>query len=72
MNIKSNNNPPCYTSKFEDLIGADCNDVTYMEKTDYIYHTLEKTTDFGDVDIFDLSLKSRKIKDGNDEHKVSN
>ena len=47
-----------------------CDDVTYMGKEEEVYSIKEKT-DFGDVDIFDLSLKARKNKDGNDEHKVN-
>ena len=42
-----------------------------MGKEEEVYFTTEKVADFNYVDIFDLSLKSRKNKDGNDEHKVS-
>ena len=41
-----------------------------MGKEEEVYSTKE-ITDFGNVDIFDLSLKARKNKDGNDEHKVN-
>merc|ERR1711973_364816 len=63
-------NPPCYFSKQADLINHpdQCEDVTYMWKEEEVYSTKE-ITDFGNVDIFDLSLKARKNKDGNDEHK---
>jgi len=61
---------PCYYANMKDLVDANpCDDVKYMGKEEEVYSTKEKTTDFGDVDIFDLSLKSRKNKDGNDEHK---
>merc|ERR1711973_988567 len=63
-------NPPCYKANMKDLIDhpEQCDDVTYMGKEEEVYIIKEKT-DFGDVDIFDLSLKARKNKDGNDEHK---
>jgi len=63
-------NKPCYKANMRDLIDhpEQCDDVTYMGKEEEVYSTKEKT-DFGDVDIFDLSLKARKNKDGNDEHK---
>merc|ERR1711868_304365 len=63
-------NPPCYVTSKDDLLGSTrCHDVTYMGKEEEVYLTTEKTTDFNNVDIFDLNLKSRKNKDGNDEHK---
>merc|ERR1712227_267086 len=62
--------PPCYYANMGDLVASKpCDDVTYMGKEEEVYHTEDKTNDFGDVDIFDLSLKARKNKDGNDEHK---
>jgi len=69
---KISKNPPCYVTSKDDLLGSTrCHDVTYMGKEEEVYLTTEKTTDFNNVDIFDLNLKSRKNKDGNDEHKVS-
>merc|ERR1711868_247285 len=63
-------NPPCYISSLAGFDGnGQCDDVTYMGKEEEVYSTTEKTTDFNNVDIFDLSLKNRKNKDGNDEHK---
>merc|ERR1711868_55740 len=63
-------NPPCYISSLAGFDGnGQCDDVTYMGKEEEVYSTTEKTTDFNNVDIFDLSLKNIKNKDGNDEHK---
>merc|ERR1719284_1803891 len=53
--------PPCYYANMGDLVASKpCDDVTYMGKEEEVYHTEDKTNDFGDVDIFDLSLKARK------------
>jgi len=64
-------NKPCYVTTLGNLLAEPtiCDDVTYMGKEEEVYSTEEKTEDFGKVHIFDLSLKNRKNKDGNDEHK---
>merc|ERR1711868_22156 len=63
--------PPCYFSNMKDFLAdpSTCDDVKYMGKEEEVYYTNEKTHDFGDVEIYDLALKSRKNKDGNDENK---
>merc|ERR1711868_347394 len=58
--------PPCYYANMGDLVASKpCDDVTYMGKEEEVYHTEDKTNDFGDVDIFDLSLKARKYMQEN-------
>jgi len=64
------NNPPCYISTMAGFSNNQCDDdVTYMGKEEEVYSIQDRTTEFGPVNIFDLSLKNRKNKDGNDEHK---
>merc|ERR1712012_1230290 len=62
---------PCYYANMKDFLAdpSTCDDVKYMGKEEEVYYTNEKTHDFGDVEIYDLALKSRKNKDGNDENK---
>merc|ERR1711868_76809 len=63
-------NPPCYISTMAGFSNNQCDDdVTYMGKEEEVYSIQDRTTEFGPVNIFDLSLKNRKNKYGNDEHK---